>query len=334
VRSAILFLAVAALAVSSAAAEPTQVGKASRQPQTQVAIIGGRWHLNGKVTYPRSKAEGLLMNVRMVNAVFEDTKRNDFDPDANTAEFVAVLPDYVDHGVRAFTIGLQGGFPGYEGAVNSAFAPDGSLRPAYLDRAARVIEACDQHGAVVILGCYYQRQDQILRDESAIRAGVVNVARWVRGRGYSNVLLEIANEFPHRGFDHAVLRSAEGEAGLIEMAKRTAPALLVSTSGIGDGKLADPVAGASDFLLIHFNGVPVDEIPGRIAALKKYGKAIVCNEDDKPSQASAEAARLSVAAGASWGLMLDKVNQRYPFSFRGAADDPTVYATLRALSTP
>jgi hypothetical protein len=299
-----------------------------------VAIVDGRWHLNGRVTYPGSRTEGLLMNMRMVNAVFEDTKRTDFDAEANTAEFIAALPDYVAHGVRAFTIGLQGGFPGYEGAVNSAFAADGSLRPAYLDRVARVIEACDGHGAAVILGCYYQRQDQILRDEAAVRAGVVSVARWLRDRGYANVLLEIANEYPHGGFDHAVLRSPAGEANLIELARRAAPGLLVSTSGIGDGKLAEPVARAADYLLIHFNGVPVDAIPGRIAALKKYGKPIVCNEDDKSSQASAEAARASVAAGASWGLMLDKVNQHYPFSFRGAVDDPLVYGTLQKLTTP
>ena len=50
------------------------------------------------------------------------------DPDANTARFIARIPDYVAHGVRAFTVCLQGGMPGYEGAVNSAFQPDGSLK--------------------------------------------------------------------------------------------------------------------------------------------------------------------------------------------------------------
>jgi hypothetical protein len=32
--------------------------------------------------------------------------------------------------------------------------------------------------------------------------------------------------------------------------------------------------------------------------------------------------------------MLEKVNQHYPFSFRGAADDPLVYDTFRKLTTP
>jgi hypothetical protein len=185
----------------------------------------------------------------------------------------------------------------------------------------------------VILGCYYQRQDQVLQDDAAVRAGTVHVAQWIGSRGYTNVLLEIANEYPHGGFDHRVLRSAEGEVDLIKLARRTTPRLLVSTSGIGDGESSNAVARASDFLLIHFNGVPVPEIPGRVEAVKKYGKPIVCNEDDKPSQASADAAEASVAAGASWGLMLEKVNQHDPFFFRGAADDPLVYATLRKLTT-
>ena len=40
--------------------------------RTRVSIQNGRWFLNGEVTYRGTKAEGLLMNVRMVNAVFED----------------------------------------------------------------------------------------------------------------------------------------------------------------------------------------------------------------------------------------------------------------------
>ena len=76
--------------------------------RTHVSIQKGRWFLNDAVTYRGTQAEGLLMNVRMVNAVFEDRNRPDFDPNANTDEFIAQIPDYVAHGVRAFTICLQG----------------------------------------------------------------------------------------------------------------------------------------------------------------------------------------------------------------------------------
>lgn len=299
-----------------------------------VSIVHGKWHINGAVTYRGAKAEGLLMNVRMVNCVFEDRKRPGFKADANTDEFIARVPDYVAHGVRAFTINLQGGMPGYEGAVNSAFNPDGTLRKSYLRRVRRVVEACSRHGAVVIVGCYYQRQDQILRDASAVRAGVVNAVRWIKASGFTNVVLEIANEFGHRGFNHRLLRTAEGIAELIRLAKRTAPDLLVSASGYGDGRLAEPVALASDFLLIHFNGVPLRAIPGRIAALRRFGKPIVCNEDTKEAARGVKAAGLCVANGASWGLMLLKTNQHWPFTFKGAADDRAVYAKLKELTSP
>ena len=103
---------------------------------------------------------------------------------------------------------------------------------------------------------------------------------------------------------------------------------------LGDGKLSDNVAQASDFLLIHFNGTKLDDIPKRIQALKKYGKPIVCNEDQKYGIEAAEAAQLSVRHNASWGFMQNKTNQYFPFHFRGIEDDRTVYGMLKTLTTP
>jgi len=308
----------------AAAAEPA--------PCTRVALHAGRWAVNGQPTNPGSAAEGLLLNVRMVNAVFEDRGRPDFDPEANAERFIARIGDYAAQGANAFTLCLQGGMPGYEGAVNSAFEPDGSLRPAYLARVERVIRACDRQGLAVILGLYYQRQSAILRDETAVRAGTVNAARWVHERGFANVLLEIANEYPHQGFAHAVIRDPLGQASLIRQAQGTAPGLLVSASGYGDGNVHAEVAEAADFLMPHWNGTPVDQIPVRIAALKRFGKPIVANEDDKTGTAATAALRTCVENGVSYGLMLQKVNQTFPFRFEGAADDAVFYAQLRELT--
>jgi CubicO group peptidase (beta-lactamase class C family) len=313
-------------------------GNQSRQaataftPRTTVSVTGERWFLNGEITYRGSRAQGLLLNVRMVNSVFEDRRKPEFDPEANTDRFLAHLPDYAAHGVRAFTICLQGGRPRYEGAVNSAFAADGSLRESYLARLRRVIEACDRQRLVVILGCFYQRQDQVLKDEAAVRAAVTNAATWIERCGFQNVVLEIANEFGHGGFDHQLLRTDLGQVELIRLAKKAAPGLLVSTSGLGNGRFPDRVARAADFLLIHFNDTPLSQIPDRIRVLKQYGKPIVCNEDDKLSDDGAKAAEIAVTNGASWGLMANDVNQRYPFRFGGASDDPVVYAKLRELT--
>ena len=121
--------------------------------------------------------------------------------------------------------------PGYEGALNSAFNPDGTLRESYLARMSRVVEACDRQGVVVILGCYYQRQDQILQDEDAVRRGVVNTVRWIASRGYRNVLLEVANEFGHNGFDHSILRLPEGQVELIELAQGESQTLRLRPAG-------------------------------------------------------------------------------------------------------
>lgn len=332
-----LVLGIGSIGATPAAGREDGAGPETPTPftsRTRVSLKDGRWIINGRPTHPGSPAEGLLMNVRMVNATFEDSGRPDFDPEANTSRFLGRVVEYAALGVDAVTLNLQGGTPGYEGAVNSAFAPDGSLRASYLDRVRRVVEACDRAGVVVILGCFYQRQDQVLNDEAAVRAAVVNVAGWLRDRGYRNVVLEMANEFGHNGFDHESLRTASGQIELVRLAKEAAPGLLVSTSGLGDGRCPDPLAEAVDFLLIHFNNTPLEEIPARAAALRGFKKPIVCNEDAKVGEEGARAAKLCVENRVSWGLMAEEVNQHFPFRFEGAADDPTVYAMLQALTSP
>jgi hypothetical protein len=263
---------------------------------TTVSINKTQWYINGDITYPGTPAEGRLMNVRMVNSTF------------------------------------QGGFPGYEGAINSAFRPNGALRKSYMSRMKRVIEVCDKHGIIIILGLFYQRQDQILQDEEAVKRGLVNAVNWVKENGLTNVVIEIANEYDHNGFDHAAIKTVEGEIELIRLAKKTAPDLLVSTSGLGHGRMDDRIAKEADFILIHFNGTKVEDIPNRIQALKKFNKPIVCNEDDKIDQEAARALRACVENGCSWGFMYNKLNQYEPFEFKGYPDDPKVYDTFREVT--
>jgi hypothetical protein len=301
--------------------------------RTRISIREGRWFINDTVVNPGSAAEGLLMNTRMVNATFEDRNKRDFDPEANTSRFISKLEDYAAHGVNAFTLCLQGGMPGYEGAENSAFVSDGSLREDYMKRIERVIRACDERSLVVILGLYYQRQSGILTDEAALRSGVVHSMRWVQQKGFKNVIIEIANEYPHRGFKHEIIRSPEGMSSLIRLAKETAPNLLVSASGYGNGVIHKEVGEASDFLLPHWNGTPEQNIPERLAVLKKFGKPILCNEDDKTGENAVAAMKASIANGAGYGLMLKQHNQTFPFHFDGAADDTVYYTALKEATT-
>ena len=294
---------------------------------TRLSIDGRLFRINGNITYRGQPAEGALMNVRMVNSVFEDTRRPSFNPGANTDEFLGRMREYVSLGVRAFTISLQGGFPGYEGAKNTAFLANGSLSSTYLTRVARVIERADALGAVIILSLFYQRQDQYLADDGAIRAGVINVADWLRRKGFRNVILEIVNEYGHSGYDHAILRSDAGVAGLVRLAKSRYSALPVAASYLRGGMVTSQVAAASDLILVHFNSVALSDIPARIRALRNAypGKPVVCNEDSRTGSAAAAAASATVNGGASYGLMVEKKNQWYPFYFYGRRDDPTAY---------
>jgi hypothetical protein len=339
-----LRLAILGAALLSACAEPTRpldppdAGPANTPaaytPRTRLELDGSRFRLNGKLTYAGRPAEGKLLNVRMVNAVFEDENREAFDPERNTAEFVGRMPEYVNHGVRAFTVSLQGGFPGYLGARNSAFKSDGGLDGTYLSRVARVIERADALGAVVILSLFYQAQDQVLRNEEAVRKGVVNAADWVRQKGYRNIILEIANEYGHSGFNHAILRSDAGVAGLIRLAQQRYSSLPVSASTRGTGKTTAQVAKASDVILVHFNQLAASDIGPRMRALRNAypGKPIVCNEDDRTGSAAAAALTASVQAGGSYGLMVERVNQHYPFDFYGRSDDPKAYDRYMSLT--
>jgi hypothetical protein len=127
--------------------------------RTEVTIRGDAFQINGRPTYAgRSfngkRGEGLLMNVRAVQGIFDDlnpetasrwvypdTKR--WDPDRNTTEFTAAMADWKRHGVLGFTINLQGGSPGFAGgrgrgaAGGAAAAPAAGAVPAPAPEAGR-----------------------------------------------------------------------------------------------------------------------------------------------------------------------------------------------------
>ncbi|MFM7168629.1 MAG: serine hydrolase [Planctomycetaceae bacterium] len=298
-------------------------------PVTTVQIQNGRWLFNQRPTNPNSPAAGLLMNVRMVNATFEDTNRPEFDSQALTRRFCQQIPHYAALGVNAFTLNLQGGMPGYENARNSAFNPDGSLRTEYLRRVEQVIRACDQQGIAVILGLFYQRQAHILQDDQAIENAVVQAIRWVQSLGLRNVLIEIANEYPHNGFKQPQIRTAAGQIELLQLARHTAPELLLTTSGYGNGQIHPDVAAACDFLTPHWNNTPLSKLAASVAELRRFNKPIVCNEDDRTGIDAVKALHTSLRLGCSYGLMLKEHNQTFPFHFDGYSDAPEFYSALQ-----
>lgn len=274
--------------------------------RTEVSIEGGQFLINGKPTYAGRafrgmKIQGLLMNARLVQGIFDDLNPETrykwaypdtgvWDPGRNTREFIVAMPEWRKHGLLSFTINLQGGSPeGYSKQQpwhNSAIDADGALRPEYMARLERILDRADELGMAPIVGVFYFGQDQRLKDEEAVRRAVENAVRWILGKGYRNVLLEINNECNVQ-YDHPILQP-ERVHELIELAKSIrfgGRRLLVSTS-YGGGTVPRPnVVAASDFLLMHGNGV---SDPRRIAEMVRQARQvpgyrpmpILFNEDD------------------------------------------------------
>lgn len=296
--------------------------------QTDVTIRGEGFLINGRPTYEGReyrgrKLEGLLLNSRMVQGIFDDLNPETvarwaypdtgrWDAARNTREFLAAMPSWRAHGLLAFTINLQGGSPqGYSREQpwhNSALTAQGELRPEYLSRLEQILDTADELGMAVILGIYYFGQDERLQDEAAVLRGVDHVVGWVLDQGYRHVLIEVNNECNVR-YDHAILRP-ERVHELIERVKRITRdgrRLLVSTSYGGGTIPRENVVRASDFLLLHGNGV---NDPARIAAMVRQTRQvpgyrpmpILFNEDDHfDFDQPANSFLAAVGEYASWG---------------------------------
>jgi len=271
--------------------------------KTSVSVVSNEFRINGKPTYEgRSwrghRIQGLLMNSRMVQGIFDDLNTNTvhrwaypdtgkYDPERNTREFLNAMPEWRRHGLLAFTINLQGGSPeGYSREQpwhNSAIEPDGSLRSNYMARLERILDRADELGMVVILGYFYFGQDQRLADDAAVIRATDNATRWLIERGYRNVLIEINNECNVR-YDHPILQPPRVHE-LIERVQRSKPRFYVGTSYGGGTIPSENVVRASDFLLVHGNGVSdpnkIAEMVRKTRAVPGYaGQPILFNEDD------------------------------------------------------
>jgi hypothetical protein len=310
------------------------------QPQrtarkTVASIEGREFVVNGRSTYAgRSYSgmniQGLLFNSRMVQGIFDDRNPETrgrwnypdgpWDPERNTREFVAAMPLWKAKGLLAFTINLQGGSPeGYSRTqpwVNSAFETDGRLRPDYMSRLERILDRADELGIVAIVGFFYQAQERRMDDEPSVIRAAEAAIDWLIDKGYTNVLVEVANEADNAGFTHDVIKPSGRGVQLIESLKErsknrvASPAgrLLVSTSLNGGRVPSDALVRAVDFVLLHGNGVSdparITQMVDETRKLPSYrGRPIVFNEDDHFDFNSPRNNMLAaVRAYASWGF--------------------------------
>lgn len=290
---------------------------------TEVQIVGTDFHLNGRPTYPgryhgSHRVEGLLFNSRMAQALFDDenpaTRQHwaypdtgVWDPERNTSEFCDALPTYRRHGLLAVTIGLQGGGsiysePVYSSYLNSAFAPDGTLKPAYLRRLDRILAAADAAGVVVIVTYFYWRQERFDSEKATFRA-VENATDYLLRTGHKNIIVDLRNE----------IREGDGLMGsrriheLLAVVRDTSLGgrrLYVGVSTHPDNYLPQgPWPEYVDLFMPHGNDSPPDKWRAELRNLKTSPafvakpRPICCNED------SIDVANLDVSLeeGVSWG---------------------------------
>ncbi len=302
----------------------------STTSKTQLSIVGQQFYINGKLTYEGRfwhgrKIEGLLMNSRMVQGIFDDTNSatrqqfaypdtNTWDADRNTDEFIAQMAEWKSKGLLSFTLNLQGGSPtGYgnkQAWVNSAFDAYGNIKSSYRKRLERILDEADKLQMVVILGYFYFGQDQELSSEQSVINAVDNITYWILEKRYENILVEINNECNLEFYDHAIL----GEHRIHELIQRVkniqrdGKRLLVSTSYSGGSTPSKQVIQNSDYILLHGNGVNEpsrmrDIITRTRNVAGGENKPIIINEDDHYDFDQADYNFLAAVDGyVSWGF--------------------------------
>ena len=296
--------------------------------RTTVTIEGEQFLIDGTLTYKGRywegyRIEGLLMNSRMVQGIFDDMNpettvrwkypdTGQWDADRNTSEFVNAMDAWHAHGLLSFTINLQGGSPmgyGNQGWYNSAYDGKGELRPEYMARLKKILDSAESLKMVPIVGLFYFGQDQYLEDDAAVINATENAIDWLLDQGYRNILIEVANECDNNDYDREIIKAPRIHE-LIELVKsreRDGFRFLVSTSYNGNRLPHPNVVTAADFILIHGNGVSE---PARITEMVELTRQmegframpIVFNEDDH-YDFSRENNNMVAAVGAyaSWG---------------------------------
>ncbi len=295
---------------------------------TTLSMQGESFLINGQLTYAEiagsnPNAHGLLMNARFIQGIFDDRADpsrfnrfgRKFDPEQQTDNLIAALPEWYGVGLRAFTVGIQGGGPCFtidnRTIDNNPFGEEGtSLDLAYASRLDRLIRGADAVGMVVTVSYFYGDQTLRLRDGKAVRNAVTTASNFLRDGGYSNVIIEIANEQDVPPFkEHPLVFYPEGVAMLNDLARKESGGLPVGCSGMG-GSINREIAEASDVILIHGNGCTRQKLYNMIREVRDWGlnRPIVCNED---SQAIGQM-EVTFQNYTSWGYYNNMTKQEPP----------------------
>ncbi len=297
--------------------------------KTKVSINGNKFYINDKLTYselPNSNPDkhGLLMNARFIQGIFDDSINphrfarygvDRWDAEQNTDKLIEALPEWYSYGLRAFTVGLQGGGPCFtmtnDTICCNPFGEDGSTIDArYLARLERLINAADELGMVVIISYFYGAQARRIKDDNGIINATKIISNWLRDKGFSNIIIEVANENAEGNFKvHPIIYTDEGMCELMELARRESGGMIVGCSGMGV-HFSEKILVNSDCLFIHGNRLTRGQLYEKIKRAKSLntGKPIISNEDSQDIGNM----RVCMNEGVSWGYYNNATKQEVP----------------------
>jgi hypothetical protein len=118
--------------------------------------------------------------------------------DATTDDLISHLDEYREYGMNTISVYFMGSR--YSNIFG--YNIDGSLKEVYTDRMARIIEACDQRGMVVLVGLLYWGSGMRIFEnkeyddwtQKEVNAAMRNTVRWLKDNNYRNVFVDADNE--------------------------------------------------------------------------------------------------------------------------------------------
>lgn len=225
--------------------------------------IAGRDTENGLSGEPRGvsvNGEDILLNGEPVKLLGLRCS-NALISEQTTEDLISALPIFQDYGLNTVTVYFMGSrFGDVKG-----YLPDGSLNPIYAKRMQRVLQATQERGMVVVVGCLYwsvsrAKEDLLHWTQADANRAIANTADWLAEHQFTHVILDPDNE-------GMAVRANDWKVELmIEAAKDANPRLVVANNTKQDPSNED--------LNIHFGkreaGKPWLDTEATVDAPGKY----------------------------------------------------------------
>lgn len=194
-----------------------------------------RWHVNGQPFK--------MFGIRVASA--SQDLPTAIPGENATQHLIAQLDEYKSHKVNAVSVTMMGSLAGYSDPfdVNKT---DGkvNINADHANRIEQIIKACDNRGMVVLLTIFYQKRAANDTDNDGkgldtweqSKEAVRTTANWIKGKGFENVILNIANEqnsneYINKDLPWKRVCIVNDLLDMVRIAKATHPSLIVGAGG-------------------------------------------------------------------------------------------------------